>query len=869
MGMNWHHTGTDEVLQKLNSSRKGLTTAEAQKRLQEYGPNEIINARKKSAWTLLLHQFTDFMTLVLAGAAIISGLLGDITDTIVIVVIIVLNAVIGFIQQYRAEKAMEALKKMAGEKSLVIRDNKRTTIPSNELVPGDILLLEAGNMIAADARLSDTVQFKVNESSLTGESMPVEKQSGTLEESGLTPGDQLNMAFRGTSVTNGHATAIVVATGMKTELGKIAQMLTSADTQTPLQKKLTVLGKNLAYAVLAICAIVFGIGYLRGEDTVLMLLTALSLAVAAIPEALPAVITVALALGAKKMVRRNVLVRKLPAVETLGSVTYICTDKTGTLTMNQMTVEEAGGPGFSIKEKNTEVNTNEDYKNLLLGMALSNDVFADKKDGPKGDPMEIAMYDFALSHGFDKNVLEKEYPRVAEIPFDADRKRMTTIHKYKDKYIVLVKGAMEVLVEKANGKANNVEWKRLMQSMLADGKRVLGFATKQLDQLPSSISPKTIETDLHLIGVVGITDPPREEAQQAVQECKTAGIKAVMITGDHPVTATAIGKRLGIIESDADIAITGPELNAFSDEELKEKARHARVYARVSPEQKLRIVKALQGNGENVAMTGDGVNDAPALKHADIGVAMGITGTDVSKEAASLILLDDNFATIVKAVKEGRRIYDNIRKFIRYILTGNAAEILTIFLAPFFSLPVPLLPIHILWINLVTDGLPGLALTAERAEKDIMQRPPRDPRQNIFGDGLGIHVMWVSLLLAAITIGTQAYAIQNDNTHWQTMVFTVLCLGQLAHVLAIRSEKVSIFRHGFWSNRLLLLAVAGTFLLQLATIYIPFLNRLFKTQPLSFSELMLCIGLALVIFVAVEVEKLVRRKRPNPSLKKK
>jgi P-type Ca2+ transporter type 2C len=866
--MNWHHINTDEVLQKLNSSRKGLPTAEAQRRLQEYGPNEIINAQKKSAWTLLVHQFTDFMTLVLAGAAIISGLLGDITDTIVIVVIIVLNAVIGFVQQYRAEKAMEALKKMAGEKSLVIRDNKRMTIPSNQLVPGDIILLEAGNMIAADARLSDTVQFKVNESSLTGESMPVEKRSGTLKESGLTPGDQLNMAFRGTSVTNGHATAIVVATGMETELGKIAQMLTSADTQTPLQKKLTALGKNLAYAVLAICAIVFGIGYLRGEDTVLMLLTALSLAVAAIPEALPAVITVALALGAKKMVRRNVLVRKLPAVETLGSVTYICTDKTGTLTMNKMTVEEAAGLNFSIgKEKNTEANTDEDYKNLLLGMALNNDVFTDKKDEAKGDPMEIAMYQFALAQGFDKNVLEKEYPRVAEIPFDADRKRMTTIHKYKDKYLVLVKGAMEVLVENADAKADTDKWKELMQSMLVDGKRVLGFALKQLDELPSSISPKAIEIDLHLAGIVGITDPPREEAQQAVQECKSAGIKAVMITGDHPVTATAIGKRLGIIESDSDIAITGPELNKFSDEELKEKARHAKVYARVSPEQKLRIVKALQVNGENVAMTGDGVNDAPALKHADIGVAMGITGTDVSKEAASLILLDDNFATIVKAVKEGRRIYDNIRKFIRYILTGNAAEILTIFLAPFFSLPMPLLPIHILWINLVTDGLPGLALAAERAEKDIMQRPPRDPRQNIFSDGLGIHVMWVSLLLAAVTIGTQAYAIRADNTHWQTMVFTVLCLGQLAHVLAIRSEKVSIFRHGFWSNRLLLLAVAGTFLLQLATIYVPFLNRLFKTQPLSFSELMLCIGLALVIFAAVEVEKLVRRKRTNQSLK--
>ena len=628
------------------------------------------------------------MIIVLVCAAIISGLLGDITDTIVIIAIVILNAIVGFVQEYRAEKAMEALKKMTVSNALVIRNNSVTTISSTALVPGDIILLEAGNIVPADVRLSEAVQLRMNESSLTGESLAVEKQTNTLTSQELPLGDYSNMAFKGTYITNGRGKGIVVATGMETELGKIARLLQEPGIQTPLQKKLAVFGRNLAYIILFICAIVFAVGYLRGEDVVLMLLTALSLAVAAIPEALPAVITIALAIGAKKMVRKNALIRKLPAVETLGSVTYICTDKTGTLTLNKMTVEEIAGKNFSIHNKNetAEIHSDNDYKWLMQAMALNNDVYRDENNNAIGDPTETALYEFAFSKGFSKSEIEKQYPRVAEIPFDSERKCMTTIHQYGDKYIAFVKGAMEMLMQKAKDGSASKTWEEALNKMLADGFRVLGFAIREFDTLPSAINPATIENQLQLVGIAGIIDPPREEARQAVHECKTAGIKPVMITGDHPVTAAIIAKRLGIIETKEDRLITGAEMKAMSEQELQEIVDHIKVYARVSPEQKLNIVKALQKKGEYVAMTGDGVNDAPALKHADIGVAMGITGTDVSKEAAHMILLDDNFATIVKAVKEGRRIFDNIRKFIRYVLTGNFAEICTIFLSPLFCL---------------------------------------------------------------------------------------------------------------------------------------------------------------------------------------
>ena len=858
--MNWHLADIDKVLEITGSSNKGLSTLEAERRFAEYGPNEIIQPNKKNVWILFLHQFKDFMILVLIGAAVISGLMGDITDTVVIVAIIILNAIVGFIQEYRAEKAIESLKKMTVINAQVIRESKIITISSILLVPGDIILLEAGNILTADVRLTEAVQMKINEASLTGESLAVEKQTGTLTVAELALGELTNMAFKGTHITSGRGKGIVVATGMNTELGKIARLLQQPGLQTPLQKRLALFGRNLAYIILFICLIVFIVGFLRGEDVVLMLMTSLSLAVAAIPEALPAVITIALAIGAKKMVRKNVLIRKLPAVETLGSVTYICTDKTGTLTINKMTVETIAGDDFSIHNVNEkiEINAADNYKTLMLAMALNNDVYKDEHNNLTGDPTEIALYEFAFSAGYDKAELEKQYPRVAEIPLDSTRKCMTTIHKNGDTYIAFIKGATEMLLQKTKDTSVSENWQTQLNNMMLNGLRVLGFATRKFDVLPASITPITIEDQLHVEGMAGLIDPPREEARQAVHECKTAGIHPVMITGDHPVTAATIAKRLAIIEAKQDRIITGAELSAMNDNDLLELVDHIKVYARVSPEQKLNIVKALQKRGEYVAMTGDGVNDAPALKHADIGVAMGITGTDVSKEAAHMILLDDNFATIVKAIKEGRRIYDNTRKFIRYVLTGNTAEILTIFLAPFFSLPIPLLPIHILWINLVTDGLPGLALTMERAEKDIMQRPPRNPGQGIFADGLGIHVVWAGLLLAALTIGTQAYAIHINDSHWQTMVFTVLCLGQLTYAMAIRSETVSLFRLGIFSNSALIFTVAITFVLQLAIIYLPVLNKIFKTQPLTIRDLLFCISISFVFFIAIELEKLIR-----------
>jgi P-type Ca2+ transporter type 2C len=858
--MNWHLTDIDKVLQLTQSAPGGLANSEAEKRLQQYGLNEIAAAKKNPAVVLFLHQFKDFMILVLMAAAIISGLMGNVTDTVVIIAIVILNAIVGFIQEYRAEKAMEALKKMTVTNIKVARNNSVATISSAMLVPGDIVFLEAGNAVPADIRLTEAVQLKINEASLTGESLAVEKQTPALTSPNLSQGDYINMAFKGTYVTYGRGKGIVVATAMQTELGKIARMLQEPGIQTPLQKRLAVFGRNLAYIVLFICAIVFTVGYLRGENVVLMLLTALSLAVAAIPESLPAVITIALAIGAKKMVKKNALIRKLPAVETLGSVTYICTDKTGTLTLNKMMVEEIAGNNFYAKNRDeaTVANT-DDYKWLLRAMALSNDVYRDEDNTILGDPTETALYEYAFLKGYDKTVIEKKFPRVAEIPFDAERRCMTTIHRHKGKYIVFVKGAMEMLMQSAGDNNAAKLWEVPLNKMLGNGLRVLGFAVKELDELPAEITAGATETNLQLLGIAGIIDPPRDEARQAVQECKTAGIKPVMITGDHPITAAIIARRLGIIETWDDRVITGAEMNTMGTEELQDAVDEIKVYARVSPEQKLNIVKALQQRGEYVAMTGDGVNDAPALKHADIGVAMGITGTDVAKEAAHMILLDDNFATIVKAVKEGRRIFDNIRKFIRYVLTGNSAEIWVIFLAPIFALPIPLLPIHILWINLVTDGLPGLALAVEPAEKNIMQRKPRNPGQSIFADGLGFHVMWVGLLLAALTIGTQAYAIHINDSHWQTMVFTVLCLGQLTHVMAIRSERDSLFSQGIFSNPKLIFTVGITFILQLAVIYFPFFNAVFKTQPLSFNELIFCVGISLVIFIAVEIEKIIRR----------
>jgi P-type Ca2+ transporter type 2C len=905
--MIWHQKDITSVFEKLRTSIHGLSLEEAQKRLEQYGPNELTEKKKKSPFMMFLDQFRDFMILVLIAAAIISGIIGEPSDTIAIIVILVLNAVIGFIQEYRAEKAMAALKKMAAPSATVIRNGMPETMSASQLVPGDFVMLEAGKIVPADMRLVEAARLKVEEASLTGESVPVEKHMKALPDEHLPIGDRKNIAYKGTFVTYGRGSGVVVATGMNTELGKIAAMLQEgADVKTPLQKRLAAFGKKLAIAVLIICAIVFGIGLMRGEPPLLMLLTAISLAVAAIPEALPAVVTISLALGAKKLVKQNALIRKLPAVETLGSVTYICSDKTGTLTLNKMTVEEIYIDGkiekthgaWSIEQ--TKKYRNDSYLSapcpvLMTALSLSNDARIEAKGNVIGDPTEIALYAIAKNAGFDKKELEKNYPRVAEIPFDSDRKCMTTIHKWSRtqwvkesneltsrspkslpprtlesfEFISFTKGAVEVLLEKSINiltseglkDIDSDEIQKVTKRMAAEGLRVLCVGIRMWDNLPEDIFPESAETGLTILGLVGMMDPPREEAKEAVAMCKSAGIIPVMITGDHPITAKAIAGRLGIIGDDSKAIITGRELQQLTLEEFEERVDHIRVYARVAPEQKLKIVKALQDRGQFVAMTGDGVNDAPALKMADIGIAMGITGTDVSKEAAHMILLDDNFATIVKAVSEGRKIYDNIRKFIKYLLTTNSGEIWTLFLAPLVGLPIPLLPIHILWINLVTDGLPALALSVEHAEGDVMRRPPRSPKESIFAHGLGLHAIWVGLLMAGVVIFVQAWSLTTGHAHWQTMVFTVLCLSQLGHVLAIRSEKESLFKMGVFSNKYLLGAVVLTFILQMATIYVPFLNPIFKTEPLTFNELTFTLILSSVVFFAVELEKLVRRRR--------
>ena len=850
--MNWHSLHIEEVYSQLGGSPRGLTPEEVEKRQKEFGLNQITEKRKKPLWLLFLYQLKDFMILVLAIAAIISGIIGDITDTIIILVIVLLNAIIGFVQEYKAEKAMEALKKMGTPRATVVRDGITMIVSSVDIVPGDIVVLEAGNIVASDLRLTETHSLRIEESSLTGESIAIDKSLDVINEKDPPLGDRFNMAFKSTQVTNGRGKGVVVATGMNTEIGKIAEMLQQPETVTPLQKRMTEFGKRLSYLIIGICIILFFIGWLRGENAVKMLLVAISLAVAAIPEALPALITIALARGAKNLVKKNVLIRKLHAVETLGSVTFICSDKTGTLTQNKMKVVASLAYPATIDLING-------MPVLEIAMALNQDVNR-SNEKLAGDPTEIAIVqELQEKHGNILSEIYDQFPRVQELPFDSERRSMTTIHKYGHQYIAFTKGAVESILTRLRNKTRNDEIARKANEVSAKGCRMLAYAYKTLDTIPGQPDHNKIENELEFAGMVGMIDPPRKEAAPAVNDCKTAGINVVMITGDHKETAIAVAKEIGIVTA-RDIVLSGKELEELEEDEFDEKVEKVRVYARVSPKQKLNIVKALQRKNHFVAMTGDGVNDAPSLKRADIGVAMGIMGTDVSKEASDMILLDDNFATIVKAVEEGRRIYDNIRKFVKYIMTCNSAEIWTIFLAPLLGLPIPLLPVHILWINLVTDGLPGLALSAEKAEKDIMKRSPRRTDESLFSEGIAYHIIWIGLLMAFLTLGTQAWAYNNQNTHWQTMVFTVLSLAQLGHVSAVRSENEFIYKKGIFSNRPLLGAVIFTFLLQLAVIYLPFANTIFKTQPLSISELFICIGIAATIFHAVELEKWIKKK---------
>ncbi|MBS3908650.1 MAG: cation-translocating P-type ATPase [Actinobacteria bacterium] len=878
--MDWHIKEVDEAIAELKTSLRGLSSEEAAERLVEFGRNELRGKKKRKPITMVFDQFKDFLIVTLFFAAAIAGIVGKPTDALAILAIVILNAAIGFVQEYKAEKAIEALMLMAAPTATVLRDGAPRSIAASELVPGDVVILEAGRIVPADMRLIEAASLKAEEAALTGESIPVEKQTGAKADVELPLGDRTNMVYSGTAISYGRGAGVVAATGMGTELGKIAHLLQEEkDVRTPLQHRLTIFSKKLALAILAIVTVVFLFGLLRGEDVVLLFLTSVSLAVAAIPEALPAVITISLALGASKMVKQNALVRKLPAVETLGSVSYICSDKTGTLTLNQMTVEEIyvdgelimgdAFPEISISlgsRAGRLAERNQPRTSLLTAIALSNDASLDKEGGVIGDPTEAALYVVAKNIGFDKEELSKEFPRVAEIPFDSERKLMTTFHRRPDgKLISFTKGAIESITGRASTiisaegtrELDVAEINAVNDRMAADGLRVIAVAVREWAGLPDNLSPEKIEAELTVVGLVGLMDPPREEAREAVSVCKEAGIATVMITGDHPITALAIARRIGITDEDG--VITGKELDGFTLEEFEKRVEHIRVYSRVAPEQKLKIVRALQDKNQFVAMTGDGVNDAPALRRANIGVAMGITGTDVAKEASDMILLNDNFATIVSAVKEGRRIYDNILKFIKYSLTSNAGTIWVIFLAPFFGLPLPLLPIQILWMNLLCDSLPGLALTSEPADKNTMRRPPRPHGEGVFAHGRGGFVLRVGLIVGITALALQAYA-YSAGMAWQTMLFTSLVLGRMAVAMAVRSERDSLFQIGVFSNKPLIGAILLTFALQMAAVYAPFLNPIFKTVPLSLVELAVAFSISAVALVVVEAEKLYRKR---------
>ncbi len=920
----WFNKEVADVEKTLETDlEKGLSKEEVEKRKKQYGLNELEQKKKKSLFQKFLEQFKDFMIIVLIIAAIVSGVVGvaegeGITDTIIILIVVVLNAIIGVVQENKAEKSLEALQKLSAHASKVIRDGKIDVVQSRELVPGDVVVLDTGDYIPADLRIIEAVNLKSQESSLTGESVPVEKNAEVIKDEKVGIGDRTNMLFSSSLITYGRGKGIVVETGMNTEVGKIAKIINDTEANvTPLQAKLNKLGKTLGIAALAICIVIFVIGIAYGKDIIDMFMTAVSLAVAAIPEGLAAVSTIVLAIGVQRMVKKNAIIKKLPAVETLGSSTVICSDKTGTLTQNKMTVQKVFTNNNLINVEDIKELSNEGKK-LMQTATLCNDTKIGENNTLTGDPTETALIDLGLKINFELDDVLK-LPRVKEYPFDSDRKLMTTVNKVGEKYIAYTKGGIDELLAKCTSYEINGEIKTDLENykpeidknnieMAKEALRVLAFAYKELDHEPTDEEMKNIEENLTFVGMVGMIDPPREEVKQAVEKCKTAGIKTVMITGDHKITAVAIAKSLGILENE-DEAITGQELEEMSDEDLTKNIRKYSVYARVSPEHKVRIVKAWQKNGEIVAMTGDGVNDAPALKTADIGCAMGIVGTDVSKEAADVILTDDNFATIVSSVEEGRRIYDNILKAIQFLLSSNVGEIIALFIAilitPWISskfgidigLIEVLLPIHILWVNLVTDSLPALALAVDPAEDDVMKRKPKK-HKGIFTKGMTWRVVYQGVMIGLLTlvafiigiatpegnlpemvrmdgkiyqaeeIENLDYALQNGAEYveeqevrveiGQAMAFIVLAFSELVHVFNIRNNKKSIFKTHPFNNKMLLLAIGGSAVLMLAILLIPGLRHLFSIPILPVGNLIEAILLVIAPIVIVELFKLFR-----------
>jgi len=838
---------SDTILKKLGTTKEGLSEKASKERLQKYGPNELVSCDKESLLHRFFAQFKDFMIIVLLCAAAVSFLLSlieghaDYADPIIILLVVTLNAVLGVIQEAKAEHSLEALKKLSAPHASVLRDGIRKTVPAAELVPGDIIFLEAGNLIPADARLLNSTGLKVDESSLTGESTTVEKMSGQTFSETTPLGDRLNMVYSSSTVSAGHGTAIVTATGMNTEVGKIASMiLSTGQIETPLQKRLAEAGKLLALMVLGICIVLFFIGIFQGIPMMAMFMTAVSLAVASIPESLPSVVTIMLSLGVQRMVKHNAIIRKLPAVETLGSATYICSDKTGTLTQNHMTVAKTSA--FTVP----------DHLPSMAHMALLCSNVTIKETDVTGEATEKALAEYALQEGLPISFF-KDYPRIYEIPFDSSRKCMTTVHKLpgRQEYLVITKGGFDVLLSKCRLSPSRLSAYQLTHDIMAkEALRVLALAYKTIPA-DTPLTP-ALEKDLTLSGLFGLMDPPRPEAAAAVSQCQNAGITPVMITGDHKDTACAIAKQLGILRP-GNKAMTGSELNALSDQSLTDIIGNYTVFARVSPEHKVRIVKALQAKGEIVAMSGDGTNDAPALKTADIGCAMGLSGTDVAKNASDMILMDDNFATIVSAVKEGRGIYENIRKAIQFLLSCNIGEILTIFLAILFRMPAPLAAVQLLWVNLITDSLPAIALGMEPPEQDVMQRPPVSPKEGLFTGSLIFSIVTEGILIGALTLFSYVVGMRYLG-NGSTMAFAVLSFSQLFHAYNMRSRH-SLFQIGFLSNKVMNLSFLICAALQLIVITSPWLQGIFEVNALSGSQWMVVASCSIAPVIFMELQK--------------